>query len=468
MAMLRLGGFGDAMYTMKGEMLKEDYDAGVLAGFEAALVIYQLAFVDMQKVIEGVVYPMLRTGYQVAGGVGLPEGGLPGGGGGATSAGGAGRSIGEEVNSVAREAEKVRGEDETNKGKVESRNGLEKCCFSMSNTMNEEKLKDQFETVDKEKDEFENKQKEIEGVVYPMLKTGYQAAGGVGLTEGGLPGGGGGATSAGGAGSSTVEEANSVVREAEKVRGEDETNRRKVESRNGLAKCCFTMRNTMTEEKLRDKFEAVDKEKDEFENEQRRLKAAGGVGLPEGGLPGGGGGATSAGGAGSSTGEEVNSVAREAEKVRGEDETNKGKEKDEFENKHKEIEGVDEVENKQTEIEGVVYPMLRKGYQAAGKVGLPQGGLSGGGGGATSAGGAGSSTVEEANDEAREAEKVRGEDEINKGKVESRNGLEKCCFTMRKTMNEEKLRDKFEAVDETALQETGLVNLSATNRTGER
>ncbi|CAE8616275.1 unnamed protein product [Polarella glacialis] len=109
MAMLRLGGSGDAMYTLNGEMSKENYEAGVLTGFEAALVLYQLAFVDMQKVMEGVVHPMLRTGYQAAGGVGFPEDGLPGGGGGATSAGDARSFTVEEANSAAREAEKFRG-----------------------------------------------------------------------------------------------------------------------------------------------------------------------------------------------------------------------------------------------------------------------------------------------------------------------------------------------------------------------
>ncbi|CAE8616276.1 unnamed protein product [Polarella glacialis] len=123
----------------------------------------------------------------------------------------------------------------------------------MRNTMNEERLRD--EAVEKEKEEFEITQKEIEGVVHPLLTKGYQAAGGVGLPQGGLSGGGGGAASAGGAVSSTFEEVNCVAREAERVRGEDETNKGKVESRNGLEKCGFTMRNTMNKEKLRDKSE---------------------------------------------------------------------------------------------------------------------------------------------------------------------------------------------------------------------
>merc|ERR1712075_43160 len=93
-------------------------------------------------------------------------------------------------------------------------------CFTMRNTLNEEKLKDKFEGGDKEKiekavqdaldwldknqlaekDEFEGKQKELEGVVNPIMMKVYQAAGGSGdMPEGGMPnsappGGGGGPT----------------------------------------------------------------------------------------------------------------------------------------------------------------------------------------------------------------------------------------------------------------------------------
>merc|ERR1712195_334871 len=85
-----------------------------------------------------------------------------------------------------------------NKGKIEAKNGLENYCFTMRNTLQEEKLKDKFEGDDKdniekavqetqdwldknqlaEKDEFEAKQKEIEGVVNPIMMKVYQAAGG--------------------------------------------------------------------------------------------------------------------------------------------------------------------------------------------------------------------------------------------------------------------------------------------------
>ena len=75
----------------------------------------------------------------------------------------------------------------------------------MRNTLQEEKLQDKFEGDDKdkiekavqetldwldknqmaEKDEFEAKQKELEGVVNPIMMKVYQAAGGGG--EGGMP-----------------------------------------------------------------------------------------------------------------------------------------------------------------------------------------------------------------------------------------------------------------------------------------
>merc|ERR1712096_126511 len=94
-----------------------------------------------------------------------------------------------EIDRMVQEAEKYRAEDEANKVKIEARNCLENYCFTMRNTLQEEKLKDKFEGDDKdkiekavqetldwldknqlaEKDEFEAKQKEIEGVVNPIM-----------------------------------------------------------------------------------------------------------------------------------------------------------------------------------------------------------------------------------------------------------------------------------------------------------
>jgi len=131
-----------------------------------------------------------------------------------------------EIDRMVQEAEKYRAEDEQMKVKIEAKNGLENYCFTMRNTLSEEKLQDKFEAGDKEKieaavqealdwldknqmaekDEFEAKQKELEGVVNPIMMKVYQAAGG--SPEGGMPGGmpGGAPPAGGGAGGPTVEE----------------------------------------------------------------------------------------------------------------------------------------------------------------------------------------------------------------------------------------------------------------------
>ena len=70
-------------------------------------------------------------------------------------------------------------------------------------------VQDALDWLDKnqlaEKDEFEVKQKEIEGIVNPIMMKVYQAAGGGGMPEGGMPGGGMPGNAGGGAGP-TVEE----------------------------------------------------------------------------------------------------------------------------------------------------------------------------------------------------------------------------------------------------------------------
>merc|ERR1712032_159452 len=123
-----------------------------------------------------------------------------------------------EIDRMVSEAEKFAAEDESNKQKIEAKNGLENYCYSLRNTLQEEKLKDKFEGDDKEniekavdealswlernqmaeKDEFESKQKEVEGIVNPIMMKVYQAAGGGGMPDmggmgGGMPGGAPGA-----------------------------------------------------------------------------------------------------------------------------------------------------------------------------------------------------------------------------------------------------------------------------------
>merc|ERR1712054_543576 len=131
-----------------------------------------------------------------------------------------------EIDRMVQEAEKFKEEDNRNKQKIEAKNGLENYCFTMRNTLNEEKLKDKFEGGDKEKiesavqealdwldknqlaekDEFEAKQKELEGIVNPIMMKVYQAAGGGGMPEGGMPGGGFDGAAPGGGAGPTVEE----------------------------------------------------------------------------------------------------------------------------------------------------------------------------------------------------------------------------------------------------------------------
>merc|ERR1719331_331400 len=130
-----------------------------------------------------------------------------------------------DIDRMVSEAEKFKAEDDMNRAKIEAKNGLENYCFTMRNTLQEEKLQEKFEEGDKdkiekavqealdwldknqlaEKDEFDAKQKELEGVVNPIMMKVYQAAGGGGMPEGGMPGADMGGAPGGGSGP-TVEE----------------------------------------------------------------------------------------------------------------------------------------------------------------------------------------------------------------------------------------------------------------------
>merc|ERR1719197_1312921 len=85
------------------------------------------------------------------------------------------------------DVEKYAKEDAAFKEKVEAKNGLENYCYSMKNTLGDDKLKDKLSDDDKEKatkaiddalawlesnqlaekEEFEHKQKEVEGICTP-------------------------------------------------------------------------------------------------------------------------------------------------------------------------------------------------------------------------------------------------------------------------------------------------------------
>jgi len=147
-----------------------------------------------------------------------------------------GRLTKDEIERMVQEAEKYKGEDEKQRERISSKNGLESYCFNMKQTMEDEKLKDKISEEDKkkildkctetlawldsnqaaEKEEFDDRQKEVEKICSPIITKLYQSAGGApggpggmpGGMPGGFPGGAGGAPGggAGGAGGPTIEE----------------------------------------------------------------------------------------------------------------------------------------------------------------------------------------------------------------------------------------------------------------------
>jgi len=127
-----------------------------------------------------------------------------------------GRLSKEEIERMVNEAERFKKDDEEVKDRVTSKNGLENYAFSLKNTLNDDNLKDKFEAGDKDKlekaiddtlkwldqnqeaakDEFEHKQKELEGIAMPIMTKLYGGA------QGGMPGGFPGAGAGAGAGAS--------------------------------------------------------------------------------------------------------------------------------------------------------------------------------------------------------------------------------------------------------------------------
>jgi L1 cell adhesion molecule like protein len=115
-----------------------------------------------------------------------------------------GRLSKEDVERMVKEAEKYAAEDEKNKSRIEAKNGLENYAYNMRNTLNDDKVKDKIDAADKEnvekaindtiswldsnqtaeKEEYEHKQKELEGVCNPVMTKLYQAGG---APEGGMP-----------------------------------------------------------------------------------------------------------------------------------------------------------------------------------------------------------------------------------------------------------------------------------------
>merc|ERR1712146_619221 len=104
---------------------------------------------------------------------------------------GKGRLTDEEIKRMVEEAEKYAAEDEANKLRIEAKNGLENYAYQMKSTMGDEKLAGKLSDDDKasvngkideviswlesnqmaEKEEYEAKQKELEGVVNRSFRT---------------------------------------------------------------------------------------------------------------------------------------------------------------------------------------------------------------------------------------------------------------------------------------------------------
>jgi len=142
-----------------------------------------------------------------------------------------GRLSKEDIERMVKEAEQYKNEDDTQRERITAKNSLESYAFNMKSTVEDEKLKDKLTEADRktildkcaeiirwldsnqlaDKEEFEHKQKEIEGVCTPIITKLYQSAGGMpGGFPGGAPGAGGpgGAAGGGGAGAGgpTIEE----------------------------------------------------------------------------------------------------------------------------------------------------------------------------------------------------------------------------------------------------------------------
>ena len=125
-----------------------------------------------------------------------------------------GRLTPSEIERLVKEAEKFKDEDEKAKQRIESKNTLEHYCYSMRQTLTEEKLKDKFSedekaTINKgcdeslkwlndspaaSKDEIDAKYKALESTFNPIMMRVYQASGGMpggmpNMPGGGFPGG---------------------------------------------------------------------------------------------------------------------------------------------------------------------------------------------------------------------------------------------------------------------------------------
>lgn len=130
-----------------------------------------------------------------------------------------GRLSKEDIEQMVEDAEKYKAEDDEAKAKIEARNTLENYCYTLRNTLTEDKVKDKISEEDKksiedkvaevlkwmdendtaEKEEYDEKQKSVEAVATPIITKMYQSGDGAGMPAGmaGMPGMPGAAAAAG-------------------------------------------------------------------------------------------------------------------------------------------------------------------------------------------------------------------------------------------------------------------------------
>jgi len=120
-----------------------------------------------------------------------------------------GRLTKEEVEQMVADAEKFKEEDERNASRIQAKGKLENYCYSVKNSLNDEKLKDKIEESDKttvvqtiedtlkwldehqseEKEIYDSKYTEVEQVFTPIMTKIYQQAAPPAGMPGGMPGG---------------------------------------------------------------------------------------------------------------------------------------------------------------------------------------------------------------------------------------------------------------------------------------
>jgi len=128
-----------------------------------------------------------------------------------------------DIERMLNEASRFENEDKLQRERIEAKNGLENYAFSMKNTIADPNLAGKLDDADKQtitsavesavqwlnsnqeaaKEEYEHRQRDLEGVCNPIMTKVYQqggAAGGAGGAPGGFPAGGMGGFPAGGMG----------------------------------------------------------------------------------------------------------------------------------------------------------------------------------------------------------------------------------------------------------------------------